>query len=229
MEIKEIKLKDCKIDSDFTKVNENTYSCVSKAIIGEENLESIIYLELSNEHYEYINKFNYKELLFNLKGIIQIRKNKKDIPFLFFKVSSIINTEERLQSIIERKKRFNEKAVMDNNATKKSCEIIYKPNWSEYIPGLNDSLIEMKMDKIKIINNIHAKKSIVDLNKSIGIVVVKKIEDTDEYELIIGYSTFVKCKLLNLPAKVYITEKTRDEFIKYINNIQYAKVNEINE
>lgn len=104
MEIKEIKLKDCKIDSDFTKVNENTYSCVSKAIIGEENLESIIYLELSNEHYEYINKFNYKELLFNLKGIIQIRKNKKDIPFLFFKVSSIINTEERLQSIIERKK-----------------------------------------------------------------------------------------------------------------------------
>ena len=28
MEIKEIKLKDCKIDSDFTKVNENTYSCV---------------------------------------------------------------------------------------------------------------------------------------------------------------------------------------------------------
>ena len=118
---------------------------------------------------------------------------------------------------------------MDNNATKKSCEIIYKPNWSEYIPGLNDSLIEMKMDKIKVINNIHAKKSIVDLNKSIGIVVVKKIEDTDEYELIIGYSTFVKCKLLNLPAKVYITEKTRDEFIKYINNIQYAKVNEINE
>lgn len=229
MEIKEIKLKDCKIDSDFTKVNENTYSCVSKAIIGEENLESIIYLELSNEHYEYINKFNYKELLFNLKGIIQIRKNKKDIPFLFFKVSSIINTEERLQSIIERKKRLKEKALMDNNSTKKSCEIIYKPNWSEYIPGLNDSLIEMKMDKIKIINNIHAKKSIVDLNKSIGIVVVKKIEDTDEYELIIGYSTFVKCKLLNLPAKVYITEKTRDEFIKYINNIQYAKVNEINE
>ena len=227
MEIKEIKLKDCKIDSDFTKVNENTYSCVSKAIIGEENLESIIYLELSNEHYEYINKFNYKELLFNLKGIIQIRKNKKDIPFLFFKVSSIINTEERLQSIIERKKRLKEKALMDNNATKKSCEIIYKPNWSEYIPGLNDSLIEMKMDKIKIINNIHAKKSIVDLNKSIGIVVVKKIEDTDEYELIIGYSTFVKCKLLNLPAKVYITEKTRDEFIKYINNIQYEKVNEI--
>lgn len=231
MEIIEVKLKGCKIDSDFTKINENTYSCVSKAIIGEDNFESIIYLELSDEHYKYITKFNYKELLFNLTGVVQIRKNKKDIPFMFFKTNSIINTEE-IAGIKEKKEEtVKQKELIENNTKRKdNNELdINTSKWSDCIPGLKDNLIEMKMDKIKIINKIHTRMAMVDLKRNSGIVVVKKIEDTDEYELIIGYATFIKCKLLDLTAKVYVTDKTRKEFVKYLNNTQDAKVNELNE
>lgn len=228
MEIKEIKLKDCKIDSEFTKVNESTYSCVSKAIIGEDAFESIIYLELSNEHYEYINSFNYKELLFNLKGVFQIRKNKKDMPFMLFKVTSIINTEERLQIIEERKERLKQRTLMENKKKnkKKPEELkMNKHNWVEYVPGVQDNLIEMKMDKVKIINKVHKRRAVVDLKKINRIVVVKEIDNTDEYELVFGYSTFIKCKILDLPANVYITDKTRNEFIKYVNDIYDSMIN----
>lgn len=219
MEIKEIKLKDCKIDSDFTKVNESTYICVSKAIIGEESLESIIYLELSNEHYEYINSFNYKELLFNLKGSFQIRKNKKDMPFMFFKVTSIINTEER-------KERLKQRTLIENRKkNKKKVQDFKIHNWIDYVPEIKEDSIEMKMDKIKIINKIHNNKAIVDLKRKNTLVVVKEIENTDEYELLIGYGTFVKCKILDLPANVYITDKTRNEFIKYVNDIYDSMIN----
>ena len=85
------------------------------------------------------------------------------------------------------------------------------------------------MDKVKVINKVHKRKAQVDLKRRNKLVVVKEIENTDEYELIIGYGTFVKCKILDLPANVYITNKTRNEFIKYVNDIYDSMINTDNE
>ena len=74
-----VKLYNCKIDSELKEGKNEEYNCITKAYIGEEKLESIFYLSLDKEQYKYVSGLDYKNTLFNMKGVIQVRKNKKDI------------------------------------------------------------------------------------------------------------------------------------------------------
>lgn len=223
MKIREVKLYDCKIDSEFSEGKDGVYSFISKAIVGNDELESIIYVEINKDQYKYLTSVDYKEMLFNLKGVFQIRKNKKDIPFMIFKVNFIMDNQEIEALKIRNEEKIKNKAISQYNKIKgekkrahaKKVRESKKFNWKEIVPNLDEKLIEMNVDNIIITHNAHinSNKANIEIVRENPRMVVRKIEESNKYELILGFKSFVSCKVFNIPARVYVINESREKFV----------------
>lgn len=217
METSLVKLYNCKIDSDLKESKSGDFTCITKTYVGEEKLESIFYLSLDKEQYEYIHGLDFKNTLFNMKGVIQVRKNKKDIPFIHFKCSYIESLDD-IKRAKEKKKSKNKKQE--------------KLDWINSIPNAKESLVELDPKKIKFIDEIHKQKAMIDIGSVsddyVPKLAVNPIEGTDEYSLVFGFRGLILAKMLDLKVMAYITDCNREELLKMAGVNEKNKKNKKN-
>lgn len=219
MEIREVKFYDCKLDSDFKENKEGAFNTIAKTMIGE--FENIILLEITKDQYEYLNSIDYKNLLFNIKGHMQIRKNKKDIPFLFFKANYI-------QSLDDLKKLKQAK----RKKKKKKNDLVASLNWHEKIELLDYEKIEnFDCRKIKLVDEEHLIPCKLEFNPKYLQdrelkAVIKKIEETDRFELILGWKDLLSAKFFDRDLSVYIVKENRKELVEKLSKIDSEVVQE---
>ena len=63
---------------------------------------------MNEEAYAYISGYDLNNTLFDISGIMQARKNKNEVPFIYYKVENVISNEDKKKctSIIEIVKHF---------------------------------------------------------------------------------------------------------------------------
>lgn len=214
MNIKKFALLSCIISDDFKEVKEGCYQALVKA--NQNDMESIILLEINKKHYNFLQSFDYKKININIKGEIQVRKNQKDIPFLFFKAIRIERSESK--SI--------------KNRRSKDEEIFQKFNWIKEIGKLECEVKELDSRNIKFINEKHIKRIQIDISRKVinkflesssenVKVAVRPIENTENYELLIGWRIMILSKLFDKNVKCYVVDKSREELVQEL----YSKIN----
>lgn len=217
MEIREIKLYDCMFDSELKESKDNKLSTVTKVKIGD--FENIILFEFSKEQGEYLKNTNQEGVLFNVVGSFQVRKNKKEVPFLFLKVDSIISLED----LEKRKKEIREKY----NAEKKEKQKIkaqkeMRLRWTEKIEELCGNPVKIDYRKIDFVDKEHLKNSRIDFSakyiecKELKCVVSQN-SDSDRYRLVFGWKQLITAKLFDKDIDVYIFNGSKDELIEKLS------------
>ena len=223
MNIREVKLYDCKIDTDFKENKNGFYDTVAKSKIGE--LENIIFLEINKEQFDYINKLDYKNMLFNVKGYMQAKKNKKDIPFLCFKANFIMSVEE-INKIKLAKKASQNNALKNapknnkKNNKQKADNKVFK--WEQKLEDLGYEQKEVEVKDILLKDREHFKSTTVDFSvkylKNDLKVAIKQIKDSDKYELILGWKALIGAKIFDKKLKGYIVDLNRKDLLEKIED-----------
>lgn len=218
MDIRKVILYDCRIDVDFKEVSKNTFRCVAKAKFNDvDDVLNIILIEINKQQLSYLELYDYKNNdlgYFDIKGYFEIKKNKKDVPFLLFKVTSIKLSSKRVadnKKIQEKKKKKKKelKIKLENN-------ICAFKDWYKKIEFLGLEKKVLDASKVKFLNEEHLKATSVEFNKKYIlykdlIAVVEPIENSDNYKLILGWKSLIAAKLFDREITCYITNKTKDE------------------
>lgn len=217
MEIREVKFYDCKLDLDFKENKEGSFNTIAKTMIGE--FENIILLEITRDQYEYLNSMDYKKFLFNIKGHMQIRKNKKDIPFLFFKANYV----QSLDDLNKLKKSKGKRKQSVSGASLK---------WHEKIELLEYEKIEnFDCRKIKLVDSEHLQPCRLEFNPKYLHgrelkAAIKPIEKTDKFELVLGWKDLLSAKFFDRDLSVYIVKEDRKTLVKKLSEIDLRVVEE---
>lgn len=233
MDISKVDLVRCKIDCELKKNDKDNYVGLAKGLVGNDGIESIFYLEMDKEAYSYIAGYDLNNTFFDISGILQARKNKNGVPFIYYKVVSVVKAEDKeklcnmneedIASVGESEKDLGDKL----NSKKKTKAINKVIPVTEVVESLGLKFIMMSADKITLTEKEHLKKAFVDLNRNLDSVIIRPLEESsDEYSLVLGYSAFVKAKLLNTQLKAYIIDKSRDEIVNCMKVIRKNKSNE---
>lgn len=214
MDIREVKLYDCKIDKDFKENKNGFYDTVAKSKIGE--FENIIFLELSKDQFEYINKLDYKNILFNIKGHMQVKVNKKGIPFLYFKANFIMSIDE-INKI--KKDKLNQLKNKKNKNTPPNEKVF---NWMEKLEELGYKTIEVNTSDIILKDKEHLKSTTVDFStkylKNDLKVVLKKLDNSDKYELILGWKALIGARVFDKKLTAYLVDVNRKDLLEKIKD-----------
>ena len=122
MDIKKFVLYECSIDGEFKEVSKNTFHWIVKSKFSDiEGAPIIVLIEINKQQLNYLETYDYKENevgYFDIKGTFEVRKNKKDIPFLLLKADSVRLSSKRTaenKKEQERKKR-KLKNKLENNS-----------------------------------------------------------------------------------------------------------------
>lgn len=158
MNIKKFALLSCIVDGDFKEVRDDSFQVLLKA--NQNDMESVILLEINKKHYDFLQTFDYKKTNIYIKGEMQVRKNKKDVPFLFFKAIKI------------------EKSKIKNSKNRKSKDVklFQKFNWREEIKKLDYEVKELDARNIKFIHKEHLKAINISICKK---EINKFLEESD--------------------------------------------------
>lgn len=239
MDISKVELVRCKFDCELKKNDKGMYVGLAKGLVGNNGLESVFYLEMDQEVYGYISECDLESTLFDISGVMQARKNKKEVPFIYYKVMNLIKSEDKENLYKMNKEETDpivggkvEKEIEDKSNVKKKKKkgenkVI---TVTEVVESLGLEPIIMSADKIKLTEKEHLKKAIIDLSRNLNLVIIRPLEESDgEYSLVLGYSALIKAKLLNTPVTAYIVNKTREEVVDYIKDFRNKKLNEESE
>lgn len=165
---------------------------------GEKN-NSIFYIRVNKEQWEAIKDY-YVDNEVILKGIPYAKVDKKGIPFIFVQCKEI--------GIAKIEKTSKKKTKPE---LKKKQQKNIKPAWYTLIN--DDEWLELETYRIEVKEKDHLSAHLplkLDENKR-EFVAVNKISD-DKYILISGVRAYIRCKILNIPVKAYVTELTYKEF-----------------
>ena len=231
MDISKVDLVRCKIDCELKKNDKDNYVGLVKGLVGNDGIESIFYLEMDKEAYSYIAGYDLNNTLFDISGILQARKNKNDVPFIYYKVMNVIDDDEKKKitesSLIEEEgegDNTNVEIKKKKKKRKKGATII------DVIRHFELDYIDMSADKIKLTEKKHLKTAVVKMNKKTNLVIIRPLEESsDEYSLVLGYDALVRAKLLNTKVRAYILQKTRDEVINYMEELKNTDAEEKSE
>ena len=233
MDISKVELVRCKFDCELKKNDKGMYVGLAKGLVGSNCLESVFYLEMDQDIYGYISECDLESTLFDISGVMQARKNKKEVPFIFYKVMNLIKSVEKevnKEEIVAEGKVNEEKENNSDEKKKKKKGVGKVITVTEVVESLGLEPIIMSADKIKLTEKEHLKKAIIDLSKKLTLVIIRPLEESEgEYSLVLGYSALIKAKLLNTPVTAYIVNKTREEVVDYIKDFRNKKLNEENE
>lgn len=230
MDISKVELVRCKVDCELKKNDKGMYVGLAKGLVGNDGIESIFYLEMAEEAHAYISGYDLNNTLFDISGILQARKNKNGVPFIYYKVENVISDEDKEKVKDSSKENIVvEKDLVGNTnvkTEKKKRDIAIM--WIVKHFGLEP--IYMSADKIKLTENKHLKTASVRMNKKTNLVIIRPLEEpSDEYALVLGYDALVRAKLLNTKVRAYILDKTRDEVINYMKELKKSDSEEKSE
>ncbi|MEG2110069.1 MAG: hypothetical protein RRY19_09810 [Clostridium sp.] len=160
---------------------------------GEKN-NSIFYIRVNKKQWESIKDYHIDNEVI-LKGIPYAKIDKKRIPFIFVQCKEIgIVKKQKTKSEFKKKQQKN-----------------IKPAWYTLIN--EDEWLDLQPYKIEIKEKDHLSANLplkLDEEKR-EFVAVNKISD-DKYILISGVRAYIRCKILNISVKAYVTELTYKEF-----------------
>lgn len=175
--------------------------------------DSIFLVKLSKNQWRRIHKAAKKpDREISIMGFIKASKNKKDIPFIYvspidIRVHPITSTDEPT------KKRGFRVSTLSKSIDHKELPRI------SWIDKLNeDDFIDLSPELIDLTEEEHLKSNISSIcfskyeNEDLYIA-VRKIS-CDRYSLVTGMNRFIVGKCLNKNFKAYVTELSRDEFMK---------------
>ena len=230
MDIREIKLYDCVIDTDFKENKNGCYDTVAKAKIGK--FENIVFLELDKEEFEYINQLDYKNTPFNIKGHMQVKVNKKGLPFIYFKANFIMSVEEvnkikhakaELLNKIKNQEKNNgqdnkQHNVKDNKQDTTQSNKCFK--WEQKVEELGYEQIEVDTKDIVLKDKEHLKNATINFSKKYLKydlkVAIKKIENSDKYELILGWKSLIGARMFDKKLTGFVVDVDRKELLEKI-------------
>lgn len=229
MDVKRVVLYDCRIDGEFKEVSKNVFHCIVKTKFdGVDGAPSIVLLEVTKAHLAYLETYDYKDseiAYFDIKGSFEVRKNKKDIPFLLLKATSVKLSSKRVadnrRNLEKKRAKIKEekaKKKLENN----SYDFSYWYKKIEFL-GLEKKVLDSY--KIKLIDEEHLNPTNVEFNKNYIlntnlVAVVEPIENSDEYKLILGWKPLLASKLFDKKITCYITNKTKEELSNEFANIE---------
>ena len=229
MDIRDVILYECRIDGEFKEVSKDIFHCIVKSKFDKcEGASSIVLIEVNKQQLSYLETYEYRDNEvghFDIKGTFEVRKNKKDIPFLLLKAISVRLSAKRVadnKKKLEKKKEKKKKKKLENNLDNNSEDF---SKWHKKIELLGLEKKVLDATKIKLLDEEHLKHTIVDfskkyvLNKEL-IAVVEPIKDSDEYKLILGWKPLITAKLFDKEITCYITNKTKEELRNELANIK---------
>lgn len=229
MDIRDVILYECRIDGEFKEVSKDIFHCIVKSKFDKvDGASSIVLIEVNKQQLSYLETYEYRDNEvghFDIKGTFEVRKNKKDIPFLLLKVISVRLSAKRVadnKKKLEKKKEKKKKEKLENNLDNNSEDF---SKWHKKIELLGLEKKVLDATKIKLLDEEHLKHTIVDfskkyvLNKEL-IAVVEPIKDSDEYKLILGWKPLITAKLFDKEITCYITNKTKEELRNELANIK---------
>lgn len=229
MDIRDVILYECRIDGEFKEVSKDIFHCIVKSKFDKcEGASSIVLIEVNKQQLSYLETYEYRDNEvghFDIKGTFEVRKNKKDIPFLLLKAISVRLSAKRVadnKKKLEKKKEKKKKEKLENNLDNNSEDF---SKWHKKIELLGLEKKVLDATKIKLLDEEHLKHTIVDfskkyvLNKEL-IAVVEPIKDSDEYKLILGWKPLITAKLFDKEITCYITNKTKEELRNELANIK---------
>lgn len=218
MDIRKVILYDCRIDVDFKEVSKNTFRCVAKAKFNDvDDVLNIVLIEINKQQLSYLELYDYKNNdlgYFDIKGYFEIKKNKKDVPFLLFKATSIKLSSKRVaENKRNQEKKKKKKKELKINLENNICTF---KDWYKKIEFLGLEKKVLDASKVKFLNEEHLKTTSVEFDKKYIlykdlIAVVEPIENSNNYKLILGWKSLVAAKLFDREITCYITNKTKDE------------------
>ncbi|NKF08818.1 hypothetical protein J1C67_19275 (plasmid) [Clostridium gasigenes] len=205
------------LDSEVKLNNDGKYVVIVKSnILNKENSESIFFVEMTKNQW---NGIKNKENNLIITGHIIVKKNKKDIPFIYV-ISTGINEVKRQ----EKKKVKNVDKVIISSTKK---EIENKPErifWFENIP--EDQFILVNANDITMVESCHinftVKIHMSEQEQSNKPICIRAL-DNGEYVLVAGLHTYIRAKLLNTHVKAFVTELSRKEFVEKYNLTDLVK------
>lgn len=191
------------IESEIKEKDNKYYFTFNTSIDKNNNLKSLVYVEITNKMYLSI-KDKYKTEPISLVGNVIARKTKNDIPFIYLVANNIRFLNNNSNKItIKNENNSNEENIINSQS---------KKTWINYFQ--EDEFIELELNKIHITDKEHEKGQI-NFNKEFVVrkpIVVRKI-DEDNYSLVLGFREFVYSKILDIPKiKVLITDLSNEEF-----------------
>lgn len=238
MDIRDVILYECRIDGEFKEVSKDIFHCIVKSKFDKcEGASSIVLIEVNKQQLSYLETYEYRDNEvghFDIKGTFEVRKNKKDIPFLLLKAISVRLSAKRVadnKKKLEKKKEKKKKEKLENNLDNNSEDF---SKWHKKIELLGLEKKVLDATKIKLLDEEHLKHTIVDfskkyvLNKEL-IAVVEPIKDSDEYKLILGWKPLITAKLFDKEITCYITNKTKDELRNELANIKLYEEDNLTE
>lgn len=192
------------LDSEVKLNNEGKYVVILKNNVqNKENSESIFFVEMTKKQW---NSVENKENNLIIIGQIIVKKNKKDIPFIYVICTGITELKKKEKKVIIRSTR---KEIKNNP------ERIF---WFENIP--EDQFIVINANDITMVESCHINFTVKihmsekeHPNKPICI----RVLDNGEYVLVAGLHTYIRAKLLNTHVKAFVTELSRKEFVEKYN------------
>ena len=229
MNVRSVVLYDCRIDGEFKEVSKNVFHCIVKTKFdGVDSAPSIVLIEVNKAQFSYLETYDYKDNevgYFDIKGSFEVRKNKKDIPFLLLKATSVKLSSKRVAENKRKQEKKKEK-IKKEKAQKKlennSYDFSYWYKKIEFL-GLERKVLDSY--KIKLIDEEHLNPTNVEFNKNYIlntnlVAVVEPIENSDEYKLILGWKPLLASKLFDKKITCYITNKTKEELSNEFANIK---------
>lgn len=222
------------LDSEVKLNKEGKYVVIVKSSLEDkENSESILFVEMTKKQWDRVKN---KEGKLYITGKMMVKKNKKDIPFVYVISMNVSETKEIKNKLKSKKKDENIETPVSCVEEKKEDDAIEKSDlkkevkinkqiisWFRYIP--KESFIEVEAKKIRIMqechNNFKLSIDITEKNKNYsGNPIAVSDLGNGEYELLVGIKSYVKAKLFDKKLKVFVTDLTREEFEKEYNIVK---------
>ncbi|WWU66881.1 hypothetical protein QJR26_19105 (plasmid) [Clostridium baratii] len=221
MECKIVRFYDCKLNGEFKEKDNDIFQTLVKANVND--VMNIFLLEINKKQYDYLVRFDYKDEdseLFDIGGYIEVKKNKKDIPFLLIKATEVKLSRKRRKKT---KKNIEQKKKKENEANKEKQFTFSK--WEEKIKLLNLDTKVLDSRKIKLVDEEHLKNVRIDFSKNYIrnkelIALVSPIENSDEYKLVIGWKSLIMAKIFDKEIFCYLTDESKKEIKDKLINLQ---------
>lgn len=183
-----------------------------------------------------VNNLSY----FNISGKVSCRVTKNGTPIIIVYCEYITHgnlpKDDKVEYLIEYLGQKQEKKIKNNDQVVeyKTRKVIKKTKEPTYIWTYEtDNLQSVEVSNIILteeehLKNMNSKGFYLANRGELAPVVIRKLENSDKYSLVLGFSTYSMAKIFNINnVQAIITELSRDEFeLKYKKYIEIEEDND---
>lgn len=188
------------------------------------------------EKLKHVNNFSY----FNISGKVSCSVTKKGSPVIIvyceYITISNLPKDDKTEYLIEYLGKKQEIKIKNNDEVVeyKTRKVIKTPEEPKYIWTYDtENLESIEVSSIILTEEEHLKNSnskgfYLANRGELAPVVIRRIENSDKYSLVLGFGTYSMAKIFNINSvKALTTDLSRDEFeLKYKKYIEIRKDND---